>query len=46
MIHASAGIAHTMADFYLRLARGTADQRAAAEDWMTMLMNMKEEPAV
>jgi hypothetical protein len=42
VMHASAGIAQAAADFYFRLARGTTRQRAAAEEWRTMFLQIRE----
>jgi hypothetical protein len=41
-IHSSQGLAHAAATLYFRLARGTAAQRAAAEEWKTMFLNTKQ----
>jgi hypothetical protein len=39
VMHASAGLAQVAADFYFSLARGTATQREAAEQWRTIFPN-------
>jgi hypothetical protein len=39
VMHASAGIAEAAADFYFKLARGTATQREAAEEWRAIFPN-------